>query len=200
MSTLKGFKFGFKSGLKAEVLFINTKEFLVKWGTKSPINIQAPGMPGGMPIRAFGSFNVKISDHMVLIDKIAGIKSQFTVDDVKQRALAVVDQLLMKWIVREGKDMFNLQANSFEIAKGIKTDVPRRNVQENSVETIAILAKLWYNIYIYCSDSYFSERFDNMNNNMEIQKEAIIEIVGTQYNGRAVNHQKLINQQNDQRK
>lgn len=35
-----------------------------------------------------------------------------------------------------------------------------------------------------------------MNNNMEIQKEAIIEIVGTQYNGRAVNHQKLINQQN----
>ena len=117
------FKFGFKSGLKAEVLFINTKEFLVKWGTKSPINIQAPGMPGGMPIRAFGSFNVKISDHMVLIDKIAGIKSQFTVDDVKQRALAVVDQLLMKWIVREGKDMFNLQANSFEIAKGIKTDL-----------------------------------------------------------------------------
>ena len=123
LSTLKGFKFGFKSALKAEVLFINTKEFLVKWGTKSPINIQAPGMPGGMPIRAFGSFNVKISDYMTLIDKIAGIKSQFTVDDVKQRALAIVDQLLMKWIVKEGKDMFNLQVNSFEIAKGIKTDL-----------------------------------------------------------------------------
>lgn len=123
LSTLKGFKFGFKSGLKAEVLFINTKEFLVKWGTKSPINIKAPGMPGGMPIRAFGSFNVKISDYMVLIDKIAGIKGQFTVDDVKQRALAVVDQLLMKWIAREGKDMFNLQANSVEIARGIRTDL-----------------------------------------------------------------------------
>lgn len=123
LSTLKGFKFGFKSGLKAEVLFINTKEFQVKWGTKSPVNIPAPGMPGGMPIRAFGSFNVKIDDHMTLIDKIAGIKSQFTVDDVKMRALAVVDQLLMKWIFREGKDMFNLQANSFDIANGIKTDL-----------------------------------------------------------------------------
>lgn len=76
-----------------------------------------------MPIRAFGSFNVKISDYMTLIDKIAGIKNQFTVDDVKQRALAVVDQLLMKWIVKEGKDMFNLQSNSFEIARGIKTDL-----------------------------------------------------------------------------
>ncbi len=123
LSTLKGFKFGFKSGLKAEVLFINTKEFQVKWGTKNPINIKAPSMPGGMPIRAFGSFAVKISDHIVLIDKIAGIKKQFTVEDVKERALTVLDQLLMKWIVREGKDMFNLQANSFEISKGLKTDL-----------------------------------------------------------------------------
>lgn len=123
LSTLKGFKFGFKSGLKAEVLFINTKEFQVKWGTKNPINIKAPAMPGGMPIRAFGSFSVKISDHIVLIDRIAGIKKQFTVEDVKERALTVLDQLLMKWIVREGKDMFNLQANSFEISKGLKTDL-----------------------------------------------------------------------------
>ena len=108
LSTLKGFKFGFKSGLKAEVLFINTKEFQVKWGTKNPVNIPAPGMPGGMPIRAFGSFNVKIQDTMTVIDKIAGIKTQFTVDDIKMRALAVVDQLLMKWIVREGKDMLKI--------------------------------------------------------------------------------------------
>lgn len=35
-----------------------------------------------------------------------------------------------------------------------------------------------------------------MNNNMEIQREAIIEIVGTQYEGRAINHQPLFLQQN----
>lgn len=34
-----------------------------------------------------------------------------------------------------------------------------------------------------------------MNNNMEIQREAIIEIVGTQYEGRAINHQPLLLQQ-----
>lgn len=123
LSTLKGFKFGFVSGLKAEVLFINTKEFQVKWGTKNPINIKAQSMPGGIPIRAFGTFTVKISDHIVLIDKIAGIKRQFTVEDVKERALTVLDQLIMKWIAREGKDLFNLQSNSFEIARGIKTDL-----------------------------------------------------------------------------
>ena len=29
----------------------------------------------------------------------------------------------MKWITREGKDMFNLQANSYDISKGIKSDL-----------------------------------------------------------------------------
>ena len=98
LSTLKGFKFGFNSGMRAEVLFINTKEFTVKWGTKNAINIPNPALPGGMPIRAFGTFNCKVSDHAVLIDKIAGIKQQFTVDEIKERVIAVLDQLLMKWI------------------------------------------------------------------------------------------------------
>ncbi len=123
LSSLKGFKFGFNSGIRAEVLFINTKEFTVKWGTKNSISIPAPNLPGGMPIRAFGTFNCKISDRDALIDKVAGIKQMFTVDDVKERVIALLDQLLMKWISKEGKDMFNLQANAYDISKGIKEDL-----------------------------------------------------------------------------
>lgn len=123
LSTLKGFKFGFNSGIRAEVLFINTKEFTVKWGTKNPVSIPTPALPGGMPIRAFGTFNFKADDYVALIDKVAGIKQMYCVDDVKERVVALVDQLLMKWISKEGRDMFNLQANSFEIASGIKDDL-----------------------------------------------------------------------------
>lgn len=125
LSTLKGFKFGFNSGLRAEVLFINTKEFTVKWGTKNEINIPADNLPlpGGLPVRAFGNFSCKISDHQALIDKIAGIKKMFVVDEVKERVVAKLDQLLMKWIVKEGKDMTNLMANSFDISKGICEDL-----------------------------------------------------------------------------
>ncbi len=179
LSTLKGFKFGFNSGIRAEVLFINTKEFTVRWGTRQAINIpnQAlPGgmpvrangtfncklsdhmafidkiaraeglfintkeftvrwgtrqainipnqaLPGGMPVRANGTFNCKLSDHMAFIDKIAGIKHQYSIDETKERVLSFLDQLLMKWIVKEGKDMFNLQANSFDISRGICEDL-----------------------------------------------------------------------------
>ena len=106
-----------------EVLFVNTKEFNVNWGTKNPIAIPYSGLPGGMPVRAFGNFAFKISDYVCLIDKVAGIKQMYTVDDVKQRVVAVLDQLLMKWISKEGKDMFNLQANAFEISSGIREDL-----------------------------------------------------------------------------
>lgn len=123
LSTLKGFKFGFNSGMRAEVLFVNTKEFIVKWGTKSAINIPAPNMPGGMPIRANGTYTFRVNDYMTLIDKVAGVKQSYLVEDVKQRISSILDQLLMKWITKEGKDMFNLTANSFDISNGIKTDL-----------------------------------------------------------------------------
>lgn len=123
LTTLKSFKFGFNTPLRAEVLFINTKELLVKWGTKNAINLPAPGLPGGMPIRAFGTFNCKIVEHDVVIDKLAGIRQMYTVEDVKERIIASLDQLLMSWISKEGRDMFNLQADARSIAKGIESDL-----------------------------------------------------------------------------
>lgn len=123
LTTLKSFKFGFNTPLRAEVLFINTKELLVKWGTKNAINLPAQGLPGGMPIRAFGTFNCKIVEHQVVIDKLAGIRQTYTVEDVKERIIASLDQLLMSWIAKEGRDMFNLQADARNIAKGIESDL-----------------------------------------------------------------------------
>ena len=123
LTTLKSFKFGFNTPLRAEVLFINTLEQLVKWGTKNAINLQAPGLPGGMPIRAFGTFSCKIADRDVLIDKLAGIRASYSVDDVKERIIANLDQLLMAHIAKEGRDMFNLQVDARNIAAGIREEL-----------------------------------------------------------------------------
>ena len=62
LSTLKGFRFGFNSGLRAEVLFVNTKEFNMKWGTKNAVNLPHPSLPGGMPVRSNGTFQFKVGD------------------------------------------------------------------------------------------------------------------------------------------
>lgn len=134
LTTLSSFKFGFNAPLRAEVLFVNQKEFLIRWGTKNPIMIQAEGIKGGLPIRSFGTFTVKVDDYVTLIERIAGVKSSFKVEDVKERVVSILDPLLMKWISKEGKDMFNLQANAIEIAKGVKTDL------SNELKEIGLVA------------------------------------------------------------
>lgn len=123
LSTLKGFKFGFNSGMRAEVLFINTKQFNIKWGTPKPIRVQAPGLPGGLPIRANGTFDVKIDDYLVFIEKIAGVKKQYTIQEVRDVMQSMLSGLLIRWISKVGQDIFNLQANIVEIQNGVKTDL-----------------------------------------------------------------------------
>lgn len=123
LSSLKGFKFGFNSGMRAEVVFINTKELLCKWGTKNAINIPAPGLPGGMPIRAFGTFNCRCIDHGIMLEKLSGTMQTYSVEDVRTRITASLDQLLMSSIAKEGKDMFNLQINAREISKGVEEEL-----------------------------------------------------------------------------
>ncbi len=123
LSTLKGFSFGFQASLRAEVLFVNTKEFLVKWGTPQAVNIPYASLPGGLPIRAFGTCQLKVSDYVKLIDEIAGVKDSYRIADVRERILSWMDQLLMKWILQEGKDLFHLQSNAAQIAKGLETDL-----------------------------------------------------------------------------
>ena len=125
LTTLKSFKFGFNTPLRAEVLFINTKQVLVKWGTKNAINLQAPGLPGGMPIRAFGTFACKVESADALIQEIAGVKTSFTVEDVKERIITNLNPLLMNWIGKEGRNMFNLQADAISIGNGIREDLDK---------------------------------------------------------------------------
>ncbi len=139
LSTLKGFKFGFNSGMRAEVLFVNTKEFLIKWGTKNQILLPSEKVPGGIPVRANGTATVKIGDYTTLIDKLAGVKNEYYVDDVRELIIGQLDQLLMKWISTEGKDMFNLQANATQISDGIRTDLDMQLSQKGiNVPTFAV--------------------------------------------------------------
>lgn len=121
LSTLKGFKFGFNSGMRAEVVFINKKEIQANWGTKQPINLPAnASMPGGLPIRANGSYVIKIDDYMKLIDNVVGSSGRYTMDELSERILNKLEPCMISAIAKNGVDLFNIQANSMEIAKGIR--------------------------------------------------------------------------------
>lgn len=121
LSTLKGFKFGFNSGMRAEVVFINRKEIQGNWGTRQPINLPAsPAMPGGLPIRANGSYIIKIDDYLKLIDTIVGSRARYKMEDLSERILNRLEPCMISAIAKNGKDLFNLQANSMDIAESVR--------------------------------------------------------------------------------
>ncbi len=60
LTTLKSWKYGFDSPFKAEVYFINTRQFIdQKWGTSHPISIRDSEY-GEVDIRAFGTYAYRV--------------------------------------------------------------------------------------------------------------------------------------------
>lgn len=82
LSTLRGWKYGFESPFKAEVLFVNTKQFTNrKWGTSNPVIIRDPQL-GAVRLRAFGTYALRVQDPARFVREIVGTNSVFAIDDI----------------------------------------------------------------------------------------------------------------------
>ena len=81
LSTLKGWKYGFESPFKADIYFINTRLFTGnKWGTSNPIMMRDQDF-GIVRVRAFGTFDFKISDPKLFLKEVAGSDNHFRLDE-----------------------------------------------------------------------------------------------------------------------
>ncbi len=90
LSTLKGWKHGFKSPFKAEVYFVNTKNFTdLKWGTKNPITLRDQDF-GIVRLRAFGTYCIKIINAAKFIKEIVGTDGHFTTDEVYEQLKSII--------------------------------------------------------------------------------------------------------------
>jgi membrane protease subunit (stomatin/prohibitin family) len=82
LASLKGWKYGFESPFKADVYFINTKQFIgFLWGTTAPILMRDAEL-GAVRLRAHGNFSFKVADALKFFREVAGVGSIFTTDSV----------------------------------------------------------------------------------------------------------------------
>jgi excisionase family DNA binding protein len=81
LSTLKGWKYGFESPFKADVYYVTTRLFTGnKWGTSNPIMLRDQDF-GIVRVRAFGTFDFKISDPKLFLKEVAGSDHHFRLDE-----------------------------------------------------------------------------------------------------------------------
>lgn len=82
LSSIRGWKYGFASPFKADVLFVNTKQFTnQKWGTGNPV-ILTDRTLGPIRLRAFGTYAVRIVDPACFVKELVGTNSVFVVDQI----------------------------------------------------------------------------------------------------------------------
>jgi membrane protease subunit (stomatin/prohibitin family) len=150
LSTLKGWKYGFDSPFKVEVYFINLKQYLdQKWGTPSPIIIRdeefsVAGRPGRVPIRAFGSYNFRVSDPSVFFKEIVGTNSMVTTDEierfVKSRVLQAFGKAANQAKVSVGDIAGHVDVLANEVKTGIQADLTAIGISLTSfiIESITL--------------------------------------------------------------
>ena len=90
LATLKGWKYGFDSPFKAEVYFVKTTEFTnLGWGTQNPIIKRDPEF-GMVRLRAFGTYQIKIAEPGLFIEKIVGTDGNFTQEQITGQLRSIV--------------------------------------------------------------------------------------------------------------
>jgi membrane protease subunit (stomatin/prohibitin family) len=82
LSSIRGWKYGFASPFKADVLFVNTKQFTnQKWGTANPVILTDPSL-GPVRLRAYGTYAVRILDPAAFVKELVGTNSTFIVEQI----------------------------------------------------------------------------------------------------------------------
>lgn len=75
---------------KAEVYFVNTKQFTgIQWGTSSPITIRDDDF-GMVRIRAYGVYAYRVEDPKKLLEELFGTNSSFEVEDISDHLKSVL--------------------------------------------------------------------------------------------------------------
>ncbi|HEX8177329.1 MAG TPA: SPFH domain-containing protein [Pyrinomonadaceae bacterium] len=83
LSKLGAWKYGFNSPFKAEVYFVNTKQFTdLKWGTMNPIMMRDADF-GMVRLRAFGIYSIRVKDPRAFIKEVAGTNGKFDTEDIE---------------------------------------------------------------------------------------------------------------------
>jgi membrane protease subunit (stomatin/prohibitin family) len=82
LATLQGWKYGFESPFKAEVYFVNTRQFTnLKWGTMNPVIVRDAEF-GPVRVRAFGTYTMRVKDAGTFVREIVGTEGRYTTEQL----------------------------------------------------------------------------------------------------------------------
>lgn len=126
MTALKSWKYGFNSPFKAEVYFINTKQFIdQKWGTSTPVMMRDSEF-GMVRILAHGIYSFAVSDPKTFLKEVFGTNGLYTTEYVAGQIKRTIVSGLSDAIAQSKIPALDLAANYDELGSyALQTLSPR---------------------------------------------------------------------------
>lgn len=123
LSSLFGMAFGGKSPFRAEVFFVNLREFLdQKWGTPQPIVFRDTDL-GMVRLRAFGNYSMMVNNPNLFVNKIVGGQGVYTTEQISGYLRGVIISSLNDLLGENMKSILDLPAMYDEIAAATRAKV-----------------------------------------------------------------------------
>ena len=126
LTALKSWKYGFNSPFKAEVYFINTKQFIdQKWGTSAPVMMRDAEF-GMVRLLAHGIYSFRVSDPKVFLKEVFGTNGLYTTDYITGQIKRIIVSGLSDAIAQSKIPALDLAANYDELSSyALKSLSPR---------------------------------------------------------------------------
>ena len=123
LSSLRGWKYGFASPFKADVMFLNTKQFVGrKWGTANPVILRDPEL-GPVRLRAYGTYAVRVTDPRRCVQELVGATSVFTVEQIADQLRDMVVAQVSEALAASGISIYELASKYAEMGARVQDRV-----------------------------------------------------------------------------
>ena len=111
---------GFNSPIKAEIYYVNTKQFTAnKWGTQNPIMMRDSDF-GNVRLRGYGIYSFKVDDAKLFMKEMFGTNQTFTLNDVTEYLKPLIIEGVTDAIAESKISALDLAANYKEFGATVR--------------------------------------------------------------------------------
>ncbi len=119
LTKIASLPWGFVSPLRAEVYFVNLKVFAnMGWGTRDPVAFRDSEL-GLVRLRAFGVFNFRVAQPVLLVNRLVGTQGVFATADVGEYLNRVIVSRFNDYMGETIDTILNLPAKYDELSIGL---------------------------------------------------------------------------------
>lgn len=142
LTSILSLPFGSKSPFRAEVYYINMREFTdVKWGTVQPVLYRDQEF-GMIRIRAFGTYSMRVKDPQLFVNQIVGTRGTYLVSDIEDFLRSIVLAEFNDMMGDTMKSLLDIQSLTQEIAAAcqhaLTDDFDRLGLEMLSFQIVSI--------------------------------------------------------------